>query len=254
VIHTALRLAQKGLAVFPCRPRDKRPATVNGLKDATTDPEAIAAWWQQDPDFNIAIATGAASGIFVIDVDGFDAEAAMRRLEAEHDALPPSVEVITARGRHIYFKMPDTDLRNSAGKIAPGLDVRATGGYVLAPPSIHPTGRRYAWSVDSASSVVPAPAWLLAKLAPLASGTRNGSAPSSAEWRELIKGVGEGARDCSVTKLAGHLLRRRVDPFVVLELLQGWNATRCAPPLPDADIERIVGSIAGMELRRRGRG
>ena len=164
------------------------------------------------------------------------------------------MEVITARGRHIYFKMPDTDLRNSTGRIAPGVDVRATGGYVLAPPSIHPTGRRYAWSVDSASAFIPAPAWLLAKLAPLAARNSSGSVPSPAEWRELIKGVGEGARDCSVTKLAGHLLRRRVDPFVVLELLQGWNATRCTPPLPDADIERIVGSIAGMELRRRGRG
>ena len=61
MLHTALRLAQKGSAVFPCRPRDKRPATANGLKDATTDPEAISAWWQQEPNFNVAIATGLAA-------------------------------------------------------------------------------------------------------------------------------------------------------------------------------------------------
>src|SRR5262245_20030806 len=133
MLGTALRLARKGLAVFPCRPRDKRPATASGLKDATTDPEAITAWWQQDPNFNVAIATGAASGVFVVDIDGFDAEAALRHLEREHDSLPSSVEVITARGRHIYFKMPDLDLRNTASKIAPHVDTRGTGGYVLAP-------------------------------------------------------------------------------------------------------------------------
>jgi hypothetical protein len=81
-------------------------------------------------------------------------------------------------------------------------------------------------------------------------GKSNGSAPP-VEWRELVKGVAEGARDCSAAKLAGYLLRRRVDPFVVLELLQSWNTTRCTPPLPGRDIERIVGSIAGKELRRR---
>src|SRR5262249_11154484 len=110
----------------------------------------------------------------------------------------------------------------------------------------------YVWSVDTASAVAAAPAWLLAKLGPAAQ-PGNGTAPSAAEWRELIKGVSEGARDCSVTKLAGHLLRRRIDPFVVLELLQGWNATRGAPPLPDADIVRIVNSIAGKEARREAR-
>src|SRR5262245_40300846 len=252
MLSTALRLAQRGLAVFPCRPRDKRPATDNGLNDATTDQEAITAWWQHDPNFNIAIATGAVSGIFVIDVDGIDAEAALHRLEVEHGAVPPSVEVITARGRHVYFQMPDLDLRNSASKIAPHVDTRGNGGYVLAPPSIHPTGRRYAWSVDSASTIAPAPAWLLAKLVPAAQ-SGNGALPT-AEWCELIKGVGEGARDCSAAKLAGHLLRHHIDPFVVLELLQGWNTARCDPPLPKVDIERIVRSIAGRELERRRNG
>jgi hypothetical protein len=66
-----------------------------------------------------------------------------------------------------------------------------------------------------------------------------------------VNGAAEGTRDCTVVKLAGHLLRRRIDPFVVLELLQTWNATRCAPPLAAADIERVVASVAGRELQRR---
>ena len=158
MIRTAMALAQKGMAVFPCRPQDKRPATANGLKDATTDLDIIRQWWRQEPQFNLAIATGAVSGIFVVDVDGLDAEVELRRLEAEYGGLPSTVEAITARGRHVYFRSPEIPVRNSASKIAPGIDVRGDGGYVLAPPSIHPSGRRYEWSVDCATALAEAPA------------------------------------------------------------------------------------------------
>src|SRR5262245_10407698 len=102
---------------------------------------------------------------------------------------------------------------NSAGKIASGIDVRADGGYVLVPPSVHPSGRAYHWSVDTANTFATAPDWLLARI----SDTRgNGAVPVAppSEWRDLAKGVAEGARNCSAARLAGHLLRRRVDPFV----------------------------------------
>ena len=248
MLAAALELAHKGLAVFPCRPRDKRPAAANGSKAASTDPGRIEHWWRAYPDHNIAIATGAISGVFVVDVDGLDAEAELRKFESAHGELPASVEAITARGRHVYLKMPNTAVRNSAGKIAPGIDVRANGGYVLAPPSIHPSGRRYAWSVDSTDVFADAPDWLLCKItAP----TGNDSVTLASEWRELVQGVAEGARDCSVARLAGLLLRRQIDPLVVLELLQSWNATRCTPPLSAADVTRIVNSIAGRELKRR---
>jgi hypothetical protein len=250
MIRTAMALAQKGMAVFPCRPQDKLPATEHGCKDATTDLDIIRQWWRQKPQLNVAIATGIVSGIFVVDVDNLDAEVELRRLEAEHGGLPSTVEVITARGRHVYFRLPETSVRNSAGKIAPGIDVRGDGGYVLAPPSIHPTGRRYEWSVDCASSLAEAPAWLLDKISLPANRVTLALPPEA--WRELVaNGAAEGTRDCTITKLAGHLLRRRIDPFVALELLQSWNATRCVPPLLAADIERIVASVASRELRRR---
>jgi Bifunctional DNA primase/polymerase, N-terminal/Primase C terminal 1 (PriCT-1) len=249
VIRSALTLARKGLHVFPCVPRGKHPAVATGLKAATVDETTIRQWWQQLPEANVGIATGIPSGIFVVDVDGIDAEAELRKLEAEHGALPPTVEAITARGRHVYFRMPTADVRNSTGRIAPGVDVRGTGGFVIAPPSIHPSGRRYEWSVDCANAIAEAPAWLLTKVAP-SNSTGNGSKPPS-EWRTLVQGINEGARDCSLTKLSGYLLRRRVDPFVALELIRSFNATRCTPPLPDKDIERIVSSVAGLELKRR---
>jgi len=250
MLRSALTLAGKGLHVLACLPRDKRPATANGVKAATTDSDTIRQWWQLLPEANIGVATGEPSGIFVIDVDGIDAESELRKLEAQHGALPPTVEVITARGRHIYFKMPAAPIRNSAGKLGLGLDIRATGGYVLAPPSIHPTGRRYEWSVDCASAIAQAPAWLVQIITAPTNGNGKSATPPS-EWRDLIKGVSEGARDCSLTKLAGYLLRRHVDPFITLELIRVFNATRCAPPLPDQDVERIVASVAGLELKRR---
>jgi hypothetical protein len=250
VVRSALALARKGLRVFPCVVAGKQPATAHGCKDATVDPSVISAWWRQLPDANIGVATGAASGIFVVDVDGLDAEAELRKLEVQHGALPATIEVITARGRHIYLRMPGAVVRNTAGKIAPGIDTRGDGGYVLAPPSVHPSGRRYAWSVDCGPGIAAAPPWLLARIeAPASNG--NGATPPS-EWRALVtNGVAEGARDTTVTKITGHLLRRHIDPVVVLELMQAWNATRCAPPLPAADIERVVASIAAKELRRR---
>lgn len=251
MLRTALTLAKKGQAVLACRARDKRPATANGLKDATTDPEIIRQWWQQNPQFNVAIATGAISNIFVIDVDGVDAELALRKLEAENGALPPTVEVITGRGRHMHFRWPEMQVRNSTGKIAAGVDVRGNGGYVLVPPSVHPSGRVYTWSVDTASAVAAAPDWLLAKIAERTDG--NGQTTPASDWRALVaNSIVEGQRDCALTKLAGYLLRRYVDPVVALELVQAVNAVRCAPPLPPTDIERIVASICARELRRRG--
>jgi len=250
MLKTARALAEKGMAVFPCLPRDKRPATPHGVKDATTDPIEIENWWQQDPHFNVAIATGAVSGVFVIDIDGADAEAELRKFEAWHGELPPTVESITARGRHLFFKCPEKPLRNSASKIASGIDVRATGGYVIAPPSVHPSGKRYCWSVDSATTFAAAPAWLLSIIAEPGNGTAAAAAVS--EWRDLVRQrVAEGQRNTAATRIAGHLLRRYVDPVVVLELMLGWGATRCTPPLPPDEITQIVNSVAGRELARR---
>jgi hypothetical protein len=106
------------------------------------------------------------------------------------------------------------------------------------------------WSVDSATAIAAAPEWLIDKVVRPDGAATLPTPPE--DWRELVAaGVAEGARDSSVARLAGHLLRRRIDPYVAYELLQAWNAARCAPPLPPQDIERIVASIAGRELKRR---
>ena len=160
----AIAYATRGFAMFPCVPRGKVPATRHGCRDATKDLAQITAWWCDNPNYNVAVATGPVSKVFVLDVDGLDAEASLRKLEAQHGALPETVESITPRGRHIFFRCENGVVRNSAGAIAPGLDIRGDGGYVVLPPSIHPSGRPYVWSVDSGDHFAEAPAWLTSSL------------------------------------------------------------------------------------------
>ena len=155
--NAAIAYAMRGFAVFPCVPRGKVPATPHGCRDATKDLAQITAWWCENPSYNVAVATGTVSKVFVLDVDGLDAEASLRKLEEQYGSIPETVESITPRGRHLFFKCENGAVRNSAGAIAPGLDIRGDGGYVVLPPSIHPRGRPYVWSVDSARSLCRSP-------------------------------------------------------------------------------------------------
>jgi hypothetical protein len=252
MLRAARRLAEKGLAVFPCQPQGKQPATLHGFKDATTDPGAIEAWWRRVPSYNIAVATGKVSGIVVVDIDNDDAEAELRKLELEHSTLPATVESITARGRHLFFKWPNQDVHNSAGKLGPGLDTRGSGGYVVVPPSLHPTGKRYCWSVDSASAFAEVPQWLLDKItAPaMVPGTLLPATVTS--YADRIRGgVAEGCRNNSLVSLIGHLLRSRIGAETALEIALLVNEARFRPPLSRAEVIATANSIAALELKRR---
>ena len=92
----ALELSTKGWAVFPCQPRGKTPASARGCLDAVAnDPHRINTWWGIFPDLNIGVATGEVSGFFVLDIDGDNGEASLRKLEAERGKLPATIEAIT---------------------------------------------------------------------------------------------------------------------------------------------------------------
>jgi hypothetical protein len=252
LLRTALAYASRGMAVFPVVPRDKRPAVHNGVKRATTNADEITGWWRSTPEFNIGLATGPRSGCFVVDVDGDDGDASLAELVRQHGALPATAASLTGRGSHLWFKWPDRNVRISAGKVAPGIDVRGDGGYVLAPPSIHPSGAIYAWSVDAPDTIAPAPQWLLDKItAPTFS---EPAARPAGEWAELIgSGVGEGQRNDTIARLSGYLLRRHVDPLVTLELmLFAFNEARCRPPLEPDEVGPIILSIAKKERGKRG--
>lgn len=155
----ALGYAARGWAVFPLRPRDKTPACAHGVRDATTDIERIRRYWLHVPAANVGIATGAASGFWVLDVDGPEAAA---WLAERYPPLPATRAQVTARGRHLLFVVPGVTIRNSAGRLGPGLDVRGEGGYIVAAPSVHPSGHVYAWCGPDA--IAETPPWLVEAL------------------------------------------------------------------------------------------
>jgi len=171
-LDAALALAGLGWPVFPIVEGTKAPRTASGFKDASTNARQIRRWWDDHPDDSIAVRTGQESGVFVLDVDvadGKTGDEALAELEAEHGPLPATVEAITGSGgRHIYLRWRD-GITNARGRLPDGIDVRGEGGYVLAPPSLHPSGGQYQWEATCSPfdgvTVAEPPAWLLTLLA-----------------------------------------------------------------------------------------
>jgi hypothetical protein len=157
LLAAALDYAARGWAVFPCAPMSKAPACRRGFHEATTNPATLRRWFASQQNYNVGIATGLISGIWVLDADGAIGATTLGELEAEHGALPATLTSISSSGCHLWFRA-DGELQCSAGRIGAGLDVRADGAYIIAPPSVHPDGVRYRWSSEMAPA--PAPDWL----------------------------------------------------------------------------------------------
>ncbi|MFD0685901.1 bifunctional DNA primase/polymerase [Actinomadura fibrosa] len=135
-LTAALAFAARGWPVFPCKPQSKEPATLHGFKDATTDPDVIGGWWWEMPAANVAIATGAPA-VDVLDVDvkdggnGFEAFNRLKRAGLLSGAL--TIVRTPSGGLHTYF----AGTAQGCGALRRHfLDFKATGGYVLAPPSM----------------------------------------------------------------------------------------------------------------------
>lgn len=142
--------------VFNCSNIGKHPATKNGLTDATKDIEQLIKLWDKRKGLNVGIATGAVSGIFVIDIDGAIGEADIAKL----GILPATLTATTGRGRHLFFKHPGKDIKTRRGVIGNKVDVRGDGGYVVGAGSNHATGAVYEW-YNPLEDIVDAPQWLL---------------------------------------------------------------------------------------------
>ena len=240
--------AEQGLATIPCKPLGKAPLVPSGVNEATSDPRVLAGWWRRWPDANVAIAVPAWA--VVVDIDG---EAGHAAIEERALTLPRTVTAITGRGAphsHLWYRLPEGVAVKNAVAVLPGVDVRAKGGYVVAPPSVTTSAYRWLGEVvaPTPDGCAQAPAWLIERCTQ----PRHRIASPRGEWRELVgRGVAEGQRNSAVARLAGHLLRRNVDAVTTLELLMAWNEARCRPPLARAEIFATVESIARRELVRR---
>jgi putative DNA primase/helicase len=189
----------------------------------------------------------------VIDVDPrHQGDDALHELEQEHGEIAPTWRCLTAGGGvHIYFRHPGSRVGNHVG-IWSGIDLRGDGGYVVAPPTELERGRAYTWEIGYGPhevTLIDPPAWLLEWIYQ-PEGSPEPRPPD--EWAALVRGpILDGARNDTIARLAGHILRCRSSPRVVLELLRSVNESRCRPPLSDEEIIRTVDSIARREAEGR---
>jgi putative DNA primase/helicase len=255
LVEEALRCAARGWALIPlhtvndgicscgkhdCPHPGKHPVgklAPHGVKDAAIEERIIRQWWMQRPDANVGIATGARSGLVVLDVDPRSGgDDSLADLEREHGDLPHTVESLTGgRGRHIFFAHPGGSIRNP--RLAPGLDLKGDGGYIVAPPSVHASGNPYVWELASHPddvALAPLPAWLQ-QLAAKAS-TKATAGPASERIRDHT-------RNSTLTSLAGTMRRRGMSESAILAALLEDNKQRCKPPLPEAEVRKIAAGI-----------
>ena len=258
LLRAALNYARRGWLVIPlhsptargcscgradCQSVGKHPRTRNGSKDGSRDLATIREWWERWPDANVGITTGEASGLLVLDVDGAQGEQSLIDLAQRGLILPDTYTVRTGSGgQHLYFVWPEgADVRNSARKIAHGLDVRGVGGLVAAPPSLHKSGRRYEVN-ESATDAVPCPEWLLSLIRETQGPQAQQSAPAAgAVASEPIRA---GNRTPILSSLIGKLHSKGVPRESILESALSLNRT-FDPPHSEAKVRNMVRDMCG---------
>ncbi|MEJ2257158.1 MAG: bifunctional DNA primase/polymerase [Woeseiaceae bacterium] len=163
--QAALDYLGRGWSVIPVREKAKRPAVPwKAYQEEYVSENTLHEWFQRSPEYNVAIVTGALSGLVVLDVDPrHGGKDSLRDLEKKHGKLPESMESITGGGgRHVYFGHTGGAIGNRVN-IEPGIDLRGDGGCIVAPPSIHPSGKRYRWKKGHGPGeveIAPLPDWL----------------------------------------------------------------------------------------------
>ncbi|MBI2550896.1 bifunctional DNA primase/polymerase [Candidatus Uhrbacteria bacterium] len=246
ILASALRYGELGLSVIPVG-RDKKPLIAwTRYQTERATPEQIKAWWSQFPDANVGIVTGAVSGIVVIDVEA----------GGSVEGLPFTAYCRTGGGGwHYYCKHPGKPVKNGV-KVRPLTDIRGDGGFVVAPPSIHASGKPYAWDgmfplprgenikaldelPDWALQSNPMPKPLLAEL-PIA-------------YNYYSKEINEGQRNDTAIRLIGKVLHHNPPELweTLYPAIQSWNATCVKPPLTEMELRRTWESGIRMEGKKR---
>lgn len=257
----ALARAAEGWAVLPlfgvingrcecetgasCQTAGKHPRVTGWQEHATHDQVQIRQWWQRWPLSNIGGAAGKKSGRVVLDIDlRHGGDVSLELLEHEHESLPDTVEVITGGGgRHLYFQDPGVPIGNSVSALGPGLDIRAAGGNVVLPGSIHISGRVYEYELTHGPEDVPLapmPGWLLALLITRGNGRTTPTAESTP--------IREGRRNDTLFRLAGSMRAKGMSHAAIAAAMSAENMARCQPPLAEEEVRKLAES-APREVR-----
>lgn len=241
-LKAALEYASKyHWAVFPVSPNTKKPLTPHGCKDAKKTPGAIKAWWKKWPDASVGVATGSASNLVVIDEDldeerGIDGIRSVEDWQRLHDKLPETVMAITGRGGyHLYYHYEGADIKNRAG-LLDGVDVRGEGGYVIAPPSVHPNGTEYQWEYDPEE-------FAIAEINDTVLALLNADKEAhEAESFTLPERIGKGERNDTIYRLACSMQSQGYPDAVIEVTVRKSNLELCEPPLPEKEVDTILSS------------
>jgi len=229
ILDSALDYRRRGFSVIPIRARDKRPLIAwEQFQTEAASEDQIQEWFTKWPDANLAVLTGSVSDCVVIDLDTEEAKDKLKHIVGDYD-LSNAPRSKTGKGWQLFFKHPGAEVPNRAGVI-PGLDARGDGGYVVAPPSTHPNGKKYRWEIPLNGDLPALPKCLLDLIQTTASaeqGTRERFSTASA-----LHGVPEGRRDEMVFKLACKLRRADV-PQDMAETLVTEAARNCEPPFDE---------------------
>lgn len=245
--EAAITYIKLGFAVIPLKVRGKEPLTTHGVKDATTDPVIVQSWWSKWKDANVGIATGQISGgLCVIDMDidetkGVDGWHSLRDWQDKHGIIQPSWLCKTGRGGYHYYFLSNEPVKNKVALI-PGVDIRGDGGYVVAPPSIHPNGTPYEWDERCHPQEMT--------LHQIDDNIR--FLLSTGETHSTLKYLAptiipEGERNHTLFKLACSLQAKGLSDQAIWAAVNSENNAKCNPPLPTKDIDSIVKSVQRYE-------
>lgn len=227
ILKNALHYLSLGWSVIPVRNKEPLILSWKGYQQKQATREEIQKWWIKWPNANIAVVTGAVSGVVVIDVDDAAGEHAIKSYIKES-----TLTATTRRGgKHYYFKHPGTEVPNAV-RFLPGVDCRGDGGYVVA----------YRWD-DPKTAIADIPPELLAKV--------KSSRHKKLKTEDWVTDIPDGERDKELTRRAGRLLQAGMPAAECLSIISVINATHCKPPLGAKQVQKIVQSIAGREAGKR---
>jgi putative DNA primase/helicase len=240
-----LNFASKGFKIFPCIQNGKKPLTSHGFKDASSDNKTITDWWTKHQSANIGLVTGKAANLVVVDVDvknNAGGIASLEILQDECGVFDTRTVTTPSGGMHYYFSYPQgVDIIKNRINLRPGIDIRADGGYVIAPGSII-DGNSYEF-IDVNQEISEMPDLLFYFLTSANIKNNIGKTPIS----EIIHGVDDGTRDIDLFRYASRLRAEGLEYDNAQELIL-IAANNCRPPPSAAQAIKCLNSAWKYEV------